>query len=78
MPKGSTFVQVNELLSWYCSMSSLEFSVVQMFGCSYVKLSGAEVDALIDWMLEMREKYRQEGEALFPALIKSLLSTTKG
>ena len=43
-----------------------------------MEVSGAEVDALIDWMLDMKDKYRQEGEALFPALIGPLLSTTKG
>ena len=78
VPKGSSFVPVNELLSLYCSMSSFEFSVVQMFGYCYVEVSGAEVDALIDWMLDMKDKYRQEGEALFPALIGPLLLTTKG
>ena len=73
--KGFSFVPVNELLSLYCSMSSLEFSTVQMFGYSYVKLSGEEMDALVDWMLEMRDKYKQEGEVLFSALIVPLLST---
>ena len=58
VPKGSSFVPVNELLSLYCSMSSFEFSVVQMFGYCYVEVSGAEVDALIDWMLDMKDKYR--------------------
>ena len=72
--QGSSFVPINELLSLYCSQSSLKFSIIQMFGYSYVHLTSAQIDLLIDWILEIRNEYYQ-GDVLD---IDSLLSTTKG
>ena len=78
MKKGCSFVAVNELLSFYCSQSSRKFSTIHKFGYSYVELSAARIDSLIDWMLEMRNKYKQEGRAIFLIGAESLLSATKG
>jgi len=76
--KGSSFVLVNELLSLYCSMCSLEFSCVQMTGGCYVRLSGDEMDLLIDWMVDLKGKYMEDGEALLSSLTGALLSFKTG
>ncbi len=78
VPKGTSFFEVNELLSLYCSKSSTKFSIISKFGYIYVKLSGAEVDSLIDSMHNMNLQYRTKGEQFLADQIKLVLQTKKG
>ncbi len=35
---------------------------MQMAGGCYVRLSGDEMDLLIDWMVDLKGKYMEDGE----------------
>ncbi len=44
----------------------------------YVRLSGDEMDLLIDWMVDLKGKYMEDGEALLSSLTGALLSFKTG
>ena len=76
---GSSFVPVNELLSLYCSKCPMTFPVLQKFGSYYTELTAAQIDLLVEWVLDMRSKYNQVGEMAISDGIDALLcSSPKG
>lgn len=59
-----SFLPLNELLEYYCRSECkelLESSVVFKYGNTYLCLSSAEVDCVVEWVLKMRSQYKTEG-----------------
>lgn len=73
-----SFVELNELLSVYClSTSNLLCTKVEKFGKIYMELQAAQMDILIEWVLELRGKYKHEGDSIFATGAQSLLTKDK-
>ena len=73
--KSYSFIEFNELLRFYSlSESNLLSSPAKKFEKMYLEIQGSQVDELVEWVLEMRKKYSDQGESVFATGAQSLLA----
>ena len=72
-----SLVSISELLIFYCASQypQLLRSKVNMYGKMYLELHYSEVDELVYWVVEMRERYYgMEGEGIFENAVQIMFT----
>ena len=66
VPPNYGFVRMVELLEFYESESThFEGDITLKFNKTYLKMSGSQIDDLIIWVGQMRDRYSREGHSIF-------------
>ena len=60
-----TYLEENELLSYWLQKEKISKKIVQKYGKKYIVLGRPCLDTLCEWVTAMRNKYADEGPCIF-------------